>query len=70
SRGRKPNINKGVLIMGRTYTVYYETESHRGQMSIKYGELAALQRMCKERGHKIYKIEYLVDGKVIKIRRF
>ena len=56
--------------MARTYTVHYETESHVGFVSIGYGELTELKKMCKERGHKITKIEYLVDGRVVKIKKF
>lgn len=42
--------------MERSYTVHYETESHIGLCSIRYGELSALKKMCKERGHKITEI--------------
>lgn len=56
--------------MERTYTVHYETESHIGFKTIQHGELTKLKRMCKERGHKITKIEYLVDGKVVNIKKF
>ena len=55
--------------MKRSYTVHYETESHIGFASIEYGELTELKKMCKERGHKITKIEYLVDGRVVKIKK-
>lgn len=56
--------------MKRTYVVHYETESHIGFETIQYGELTALKRMCKERGHKITAIEYLVNGKVVEIKKF
>jgi hypothetical protein len=56
--------------MERTYTVHYETESHIGFTTIPYGELTALKRMCKERGHKITKVEYIVNGKVVKVKKY
>lgn len=56
--------------MKRSYTVHYETESHIGFRTIPYGGLTELKKMCKERGHKITMIEYIVDGKVVKVKRF
>lgn len=56
--------------MERTYTVHYETESHIGFTSIRYGELTELKKICKERGHKITKVEYLVNGKVVKVKKY
>jgi hypothetical protein len=56
--------------MNRTYVVHYETESHIGFVTIQYGELTSLKRMCKERGHKITEIEYLVNGVVVDIKKF
>ena len=56
--------------MARSYVVYYETESHIGFTSVQYGEMGELKKMCRERGHKITAIEYLVDGKVIRVKRF
>ena len=56
--------------MKRSYTVHYETESHIGFCSIPYGELTELKKQCKERGHKITMIEYIVNGKVVRIKKF
>ena len=56
--------------MTRSYVVHYETESHIGFVSVAYGELGKLKKMCKERGHKITSIEYLVGGRVVRVKRF
>lgn len=56
--------------MNRTYCVHYETEYHVGFESIEYGELTSFKRMCKEQGYKITAIEYLVNGRVVDIKRF
>ena len=54
----------------RYYVVHYETESHIGFETVPYGQLTELRKMCKERNHKIIAVEYIVNGKVVRIKKY
>ncbi|MBR4419388.1 MAG: hypothetical protein IKT32_00755 [Clostridia bacterium] len=50
------------------FRVYFETEIYTGNETIQFGMLEAYKAKCKEYNQTITKIEFLVDGVVIKTK--
>ena len=52
------------------FKVYFEAETYTGSQTIMFGELENYKEKCREYGQSITKIEFLVDGRVVKVKRF
>lgn len=51
------------------FRVYFETETYTGNALVMFGELESYKLKCKEYGQQITKIEFLVNGEVIKTKK-
>lgn len=56
--------------MRKSYVVHYEDCRSIGFKSFEHGFLTEAKKQFKKEGKKITKIEYLENGRVVKIKEF